>query len=116
MLVDEAESNYAKYRGKCKGASESAVKEAPSLTLVRGHYICPFWGSQPHWWTVRPDGSVYDPTALQFPSAGTGEYIPFDGIVTCSECSKRLPEEEATIQGNYCFCSGTCYGKFVGVL
>ena len=114
MLMSE--SNYLKYRGKCAKMSHDACQEDPTLTLVRGHYVCPFWGSQPHWWTTRPDGSVYDPTKLQFPSQGNGDYVPFNGIVECSECQKSLREEEAIIQSNYCFCSGTCYGKFVGVL
>jgi hypothetical protein len=114
MLMSE--SNYSKYRGTCKAASELAVAADSSLTLVRGHYICPFWGPQPHWWTTGPDGSVYDPTKLQFPSEGAGEYVPFDGTVTCSECGRKLMEGDASFASNYCFCSGTCYGKFVGVL
>ena len=73
--------NYTKFRGKCKQMAEEAIKADPTLTLVRGHYYDAEWGMQQHWWTVRKDGAVYDPTALQFPSAGHGEYIPFDGMV-----------------------------------
>jgi len=40
-------------------------------------------------WTTQEDGSVYDPTKLQFPSEGFGEYVPFDGTVTCSECGRK---------------------------
>jgi len=108
--------NYWRFRGRCKELSEAAVSEDPTLTLVRGHYYCPIWNSdEAHWWTVRPDGSIFDPTALQFPSAGHGIYTPFDGIVTCSECGRELPEAEAHFDSNYVFCSNACHGRFVGV-
>ena len=109
------ESNYMKYRGRCKEFCEKAIQEDPTLTLVRGHYFDFAWGEQPHWWTVREDGSIYDPTALQFPSQGKGEYVPFNGIFQCSECGKDVKEEEADIEGNFVFCSMLCHGRFVGV-
>jgi hypothetical protein len=108
---------YAKYRGKCRSMSEAAVAADPTLRLVRGHYFCPIYGQQAHWWTVRPDGTIYDPTALQFPSNGHGEYVEFDGWHDCAECGKKIREEDAAIGGNghYAFCSGKCYARFVGV-
>lgn len=111
------ESNYSKFRGKCKEACEEACRIDKELTLVRGHYYCPFWNSeQPHWWTVRKDGSIFDPTALQFPSEGSGVYTPFDGLVECSECGKEMKEEEVQDgHGRYVFCSGKCHARFVGV-
>lgn len=33
--------DYLTYRGKCKGLSEQLGKENPSLTIVRGYYMCP---------------------------------------------------------------------------
>lgn len=108
-------TDYQRYRGKCREMSEAAVRSDPSLTLVRGYYYCPAWGKQAHWWTRRPDGSIYDPTRLQFPSKGNGEYVEFDGWFECSECGKRIREEEdGTVAGNYIFCSNACYGHFVG--
>jgi hypothetical protein len=73
-------SDYIKYRGKCKELAEQAVIDDPALRLVRGWYVDPLWGKEQHWWTVRPDGTIYDPTKLQFPSKGTGEYIEFEGV------------------------------------
>lgn len=108
-------NDYLKYRGKCKELSEEAIKQDSTLTLVRGHYICQFWGEQDHWWTVRKDGSIYDPSKNQFPSKGIGEYIPFNGICYCAECGKEINEQDADIEGRYAFCSYTCHGKFVGV-
>ncbi len=113
---DRVAEGYKTFRGRCKELSEQACSSDPSLKLVRGHYFCPLWNrNEQHWWTVRPDGSIYDPSARQFPSAGNGVYTPFDGMVTCDQCSKVVPEKEATIESRYAFCCGVCFGKFVGV-
>jgi hypothetical protein len=109
------ETDYIKYRGKCKEMSEELCQSNPKLTLVRGHYDCPIWGMQPHWWTKDKDGSIVDPTVKQFPSGGVGEYIPFDGKVDCSECGKQMSEEEADFESNYAFCSTKCHMRFVGL-
>lgn len=116
-LIDMADemTDYLKYRGKCKEMSEELVAKDPTLTLVRGHYLCPFWGEQPHWWTEKTDGTIVDPTKLQFPSKGLGEYIPFNGMVICAECGKEIHESKADFASNYAFCSYTCHGRFVGV-
>lgn len=104
-------------RGKCREMAEAAVAADPTLTLTRGHYVCPVWGDQQHWWAVRPDGSVVDPTAAQFPSGGLGVYIPFDGMVECANCGKEMREEDVEhADSRYVFCSYTCHGQFVGVL
>jgi hypothetical protein len=111
------EENYRIFRGRCQELSEQACAADPSLTLVRGHYFCPLWGTEePHWWCVRPDGTIHDPSKQQFPSNGLGIYTPFDGWVACAECGKEIKEEEADIEGNYAFCSYGCHGRFVGVL
>lgn len=115
--VPAEETNYTKFRGKCKEFCEKAVLEDPTLRIVRGYYICPFWGRQEHWWTERPDSTVYDPTVLQFPSGsvpGLGEYEEFDGnSVCCSQCGKEGRIEDYEVDGNYCFCSGACHYRFV---
>lgn len=101
--------------GKCRELSLEAAKLYPSLKVVRGHYHCPIWGERAHWWCVRPDGSIHDPTKDQFPSGGFGEYVEFSGMVTCANCGKELQEEQATIDGNghYAFCSYACNFNFV---
>jgi hypothetical protein len=113
----QVDDNYLKFRGKCRQYAEAAVKDDPSLRLVRGFYYCPVWGTkEQHWWTERADGTIHDPTALQFPSSGNGRYEEFSGTVECDNCGTCCPEEAAQITGRYAFCSPTCYGKFVGVL
>lgn len=108
--------DYLKYRGKCKELSEEAVFNDPTLTLVRGHYFCPIWNTEePHWWTIRKDGTIFDPTKNQFPSKGLGIYTPFNGLVTCSNCGKEIKEEDASFDSNYVFCSNYCHGYFVGI-
>lgn len=57
--------------------------------------------------------TLIDPTANQFPSKGTGEYIEFDGRISCSNCGKEMLEEDADIERNYAFCSTKCHMRFV---
>lgn len=112
----DPDEGYRLFRGRCKELSEEACFHDPSLTLVRGHYFCPIWNTEePHWWTTRPDGSIHDPTKLQFPSAGMGIYTPFNGMLECSECGKSIKEEEASLESNYAFCSMKCHMRFVGL-
>lgn len=96
-------------RGTCREASEALVACHPELKLVRGHYECPIWGSQPHWWCVAPDGTVVDPTVEQFPSNGFGAYIPWDE-------SKKEPTGKCLNCGDYVYgdpvCSDDC-GKMM---
>lgn len=108
--------NYARFRGRCKELAEAACAADPTLTLVRGHYFCPVWNSdEQHWWTVREDGTVYDPSKEQFPSKGLGVYTPFSGMVICAECGTEIPEEKAMGEGSYGFCSTRCWRRCVGV-
>jgi hypothetical protein len=110
------ETDYAKYRGKCKGMCEAAIAADPSLTLVRGYYFCPIWNSdEPHWWTKRSDGTIFDPTAKQFGSKGHGIYTEFDGTIECAQCGRSVDEKEAVINGNYACCSNSCMMRFVGL-
>ena len=103
-------------RGKCKEMSQELIKNDPALTLVRGWYDCPVWGEQQHWWTVKPDGTITDPTKDQFPSGGIKEfYRPFKGVFQCAECGVDVKEENAETEGSYAFCSTKCHGKFIGV-
>jgi hypothetical protein len=112
-------TNYQKYRGKCQNLCDKLLKEDPTLTLVRGHYICPQWGPQAHWWCIDTEGNIVDPSVKQFPTEGVGAtYVEYDGMVECSECKKKLKEEDALIEGNgnHAFCNSTCYGRYVGIL
>ena len=108
-------SDYQKYRGKCKPAVEAAVADDPTLTAVRGHYICPMWGKQAHWWCERLDGSVFDPTVDQFPEPHIGDYVPFDGFLECDQCGRRVHEDEAHFNGRYGYCSYGCAMLAVGL-
>lgn len=107
-------SDYLKYRGKCKEMSEALVVADSSLILVRGHYICPVWGEQQHWWCKKLDGTIVDPTKDQFPSKGTGQYVEFDGICNCEYCHKEVPEAEVYAVDHHVYCSGDCYAHDVG--
>jgi hypothetical protein len=92
--------------------SEAAVENDPSLRLVSGWYYDPVWGKEEHWWTVRQDGTIYDPTAAQFPMGGVTEwYEEFDGMFPCYECGETFLLETG-VSG---CCSGRCFGRMVGV-
>ena len=111
-MTTGTESDYLKYRGKCKEMSEALVEADPSMVLRRGHCVCPWWGEQAHWWCERADGTIVDPTKDQFPSKGAGEYVVFDGRLSCSECGKDVAEKDAIVHGRYAFCSGGCSYRF----
>ena len=92
--------------------AEAACADDPTLTLVCGWYDDPIWGAQEHWWCKKPDGTIVDPTARQFPFGGITEwYRKFDGLYPCAECGTEFREGE----GYDCCCSGQCYGRMVGV-
>lgn len=116
-MPDVTESDYLKYRGKCREMSEALVAADHTLTLVRGFYLCPVWGEQQHWWVKTSDGTIIDPTKDQFPSKGNAEYVEFDGTINCANCNKQMKEcdENAIFHGSYAFCSMQCNAHFVGV-
>ena len=109
-------TDYRQYRGRCKELAEAACAADQTLTLVRGHYFCPMWNTkEAHWWAVKPDGTIVDPSAKQFPSSGMGIYEPFNGMVSCAERGKEVPEEDVVIESNYAFCGTPCLMRFVGL-
>ena len=82
--------------GDCKEVTEAMAAAFPELTRVRGHYYCLVWGERAHWWLVDPSGKIVDPTAAQFPSKGTGEYVVWD-------------ESQQEPTGMCPNCGGPCY-------
>jgi len=89
----------------------------PELTPVRGFYFCPVWNQdRQHWWLQKPDGTIFDPTVTQFPSAGLGTYQPFEDLeLNCDQCGKSVPKELlGHYHHNYTLCSNRCYGRMVG--
>lgn len=92
------EENYPTYEsayGNCAAATTKMVEAFPELKRVRGHYYCAVWGEREHWW-CELNGTIVDPTAVQFPTKGIGRYIPWDEDAEeptgkCMEC------------GDYCY-------------
>lgn len=110
------ETDYEKYRGKCKEMSEDLIKERPELTLVRGHYHSLNGGYvDQHWWTKDKEGNIVDPTKKQFPCKGMGDYVEFNGIISCEECGKEVKEEEASFAGRFPVCSSKCHSELIGL-
>lgn len=116
-MPEEHSKNYALYRGRCKPLAEELMfKSGGRLRLVRGHYYCPVFGEQAHWWCVdKTTGAIEDPTALQFPSSGSGEYVEFNGIYNCEQCGRPVPEKDMVPAGTHPMCSNACAMYFVGL-
>lgn len=94
--------------GQCKEITERMAAAFPELRRVRGHYVCPSEGPQPHWWMITPDGMVLDPTKEQFASQGQGAYEPHEGpepTGTCLNCG-------ALVYGETSFCNSDCTNEF----
>ena len=110
-----AESDYMQFRGKCQEACQDAVRRDSGLRIVRGWYYCPVWGKQAHWWCVKPDGTIMDPTVRQFPTKGVGaEYKEFDGYVDCEYCGQDILLDDAYRYEQHIYCSSACFGHDVG--
>lgn len=110
-------SDRLEYRVKCKEFSDAAVLADPTLRLVSGWYDCPLEnGKQEHWWTVRQDGTIFDPTRKQFLSGGIPEfYQEFDGTFDCEQCGKSFPADDMIHEGRFHLCSDRCYLRMVGL-
>ena len=106
--LDWIEANVPKTYGKCAEMTQRMADAFPELTRVRGHYDCSVWGLRAHWWLTL-DGKIIDPTASQFPSKGTGSYMPFSGPEPsgiCANCG------ESVYDGDYC-CSKPCRDRVI---
>ena len=108
-------SDYPKFRGKCKEYSEALIAKDPTLTLVRGFYICPIWGEQQHFWVKDQKGNIIDPTKNQFPSRGCGDYIEWDNKYYCDECGKETTPETGFVYGCFIYCDYACACHAVGI-
>ena len=108
------QTDYLKYRGKCKEYAEAECTKNPNLILTRGWYHCPFWGPQQHWWCIDSNtGTIVDPTKGQFPSKGFGHYVEYDGILNCEYCGKEIKEEDAYFVEHHVYCCGEHYYRDV---
>lgn len=115
--ADQIAEDYSKYRGRCKELSEAECAKDPTLRLVRGHVFVPGWATvEAHWWCERPDGTVVDPSVLQFPFTPV-DYEEFDGILFCCNCGDQGTEDTMIYlgSGDYFACSNSCANHFVGL-
>lgn len=87
--------------GYCFEATRRMVEDFPELVRVRGHYYCHTWGERGHWWCKTASGEIVDPTAMQFPSKGYGEYIEWDE-------SQQEPTGMCPNCAGLCYDGGTC--------
>jgi hypothetical protein len=109
--VDWINTNRDKYsQNGCAEMTLDICEEFPSLTRVRGHYICDIWGKWTHWWVIDENGEIIDPTVDQFPSKGLGTYIPnvegtAEPVGKCINCGEYIFEAKSK---SLSFCSKNC--------
>ena len=93
--------------GRCHDFVAQLVKEFPEeLTAIVGYYHDPMWGPRHHAWCITSRGTIVDPTAGQFPSAGRGVYEPFGDhppLFKCQNCGADVFTDEW-----YPFCCDSC--------
>jgi len=103
-------------KNQCDKATTAMMKEFPELTRVRGHVIDGFAHKHEHWWLATQDGSIVDPTAIQF--SGILGYQPLDEsqpqpIGKCRECGDYVyPNPEGMTE----FCSNKCSKAYMSYL
>lgn len=102
--IDSHVKSYEDAYGKCWQVCDLMLKEFQELILVRGHYYCSVWGEREHWWLKTADNKIIDPTKIQFPSFGFGEYIELDN-------SEPQPTGKCPNCGEYCYNSDTMCSK-----
>lgn len=89
-LLEQEESDYLRYRGKCREFCDAAILEDPTLTP--------------------------GPWLLPLPLLGqAGALVEFDGWCSCEECGKKVKEEDAIMCGHYPVCSQGCAMRLVGL-
>ena len=76
--INDLNMTYNKAYGNCEGFSKKMKRKFPELIITKGYYECMVWGRREHWWLQTKDGQIFDPTAVQFPSKGICEYIPWN--------------------------------------
>ena len=94
----------------CAHATRLMVLEFPELCRVRGHYRCSLWGERLHWWCKTPDGEILDPTKIQFPSHGAGDYLPWDE--SSPEPTGKCANCGVYVYGGDMFCDDACSGEY----
>lgn len=94
--------------GRCKEYTDEMAKVFQDLEVRAGYYHCYIWGRRTHWWLITKNGIVVDPTAIQFPSKGTGEYESLNErqrpIGRCINCGR----ETFLTSPSHEFCSHDC--------
>lgn len=100
--------------GRCDDATVLMKQAFPDLVRVRGHFYDAAWGQRSHWWLMAPDGSIVDPTAVQFPSGGRGVYEPW--IEGDAEPTGKCPNCGEYVYDGGTVCSDACGNDYAAYL
>jgi len=94
--INQLNMTYEKAYGNCEKVCRKMQRQFPELQLIRGHYYCIVWGERTHWWLQTECGDIIDPTAIQFPTNGSGVYEPWDE-------TQEEPTGKCIQCGEYCY-------------
>lgn len=108
--ISEHYPTYESAYGKCAEATTAMLAVFPELHRVRGHYYCLVWGERSHWWLVTADGGIVDPTAVQFPSRGTGVYEAWNE--GSAEPTGKCPNCGGYAYNHAAVCSDACAREY----
>lgn len=98
-------------RAQCHPFSTKLVAAFPHLKLERGFYVVKDrWGDEAeteHWWAVDEDGTIVDPSKMQFHDQG-GRYSPYEAREfkalkgRCPNCGGDIYEGDDDGHGGVC--------------
>lgn len=107
-------------RAQCLQFSERLQKKFPHLKLEKGWYVTTDGEDDyptEHWWTVDVDGTIVDPSKIQFHDQN-GRYSPYDDhefkamIGRCPNCGNDIYEGE----GSGGLCSDECESSYAAYI
>ena len=110
--------------GACREVTEKMLEAFPHLKRVKGLYHCVFIGERTHWWLVDTDGSVVDPTRMQFPSKGACTYEELSEeeikyrvpIGKCMECGSMIFQPRDGSYQDSTICSEECGNAYAAAM
>lgn len=102
--------------GMCGTATRRMCEAFPELARVAG-----WLSGRDHWWCVTPDGSIVDPTRVQYDFDG-GDYRVFQPgdevrVGKCMNCGEDIYRSVDCLEGaREIICSDECHASYSAYL
>jgi hypothetical protein len=104
---------------RCCISSQEMKDAFPELLIIKGHVENLEVGRQEHWWCETIDGTIVDPTVVQFVAPEKLEYFPFKPgdiirVGKCAYCCDDINKPVQTLDGPFeHFCDDYCYHQWL---